>query len=146
MQPYLLKMDAVFKRAHENGISKFCREGGNFRRQLECFRDNQNTGETTIHLYQIGAVLAVRNMLESDPANRTKPCLIVAPTGAGKSGMIAMLPYVLESMKVLILTPSAIISNQLAEAFGYRQDKKNWMRIFVQRHSIFARSWKTLHL
>ncbi len=64
-------------------------------------------------------------MLDTDPTTTIKPSLIVAPTGAGKSGMIVMLPYVLQSMKVLILTPSAIISNQLGEAFGGRQDKKN---------------------
>lgn len=118
-------MNQLFKRAHENTQSKFCREGPNFRRTLKSFQRDPNLGGTTLHHYQIGAVLAVKNMLDSDPSSVTKPSLIVAPTGAGKSGMIVMLPYILESKKVLILTPSAIISNQLAEAFGCRQDKKN---------------------
>lgn len=48
--------------------------------------------------------------------------LVVAPTGAGKTGIIALLPYVLASSKVMILSPSLIITHQLEKAFGLRND------------------------
>lgn len=57
-------------------------------------------------------------MRAKNPEPKPKPILIVAPTGAGKSGIIVMLPYVLESKKVLILTPSKVISEQLRDEFG----------------------------
>lgn len=44
--------------------------------------------------------------------------LIVAPPGSGKSGMVTLIPYVLQSKKVLVLTPSKIISEQLSADFG----------------------------
>lgn len=42
----------------------------------------------------------------------------MGPTGSGKSGMVVLLPFVLASEKVFILTPSCIISKQLAADFG----------------------------
>lgn len=44
------------------------------------------------------------------------------PTGAGKTGIVALLPYVLASPKVMILSPSLIITKQLEMAFGLRND------------------------
>lgn len=55
-------------------------------------------------------------MWENNP--KPKPILIVAPTGVGKSDIIVMLPFVLESHKVLVLTPSKVISEQLRDEFG----------------------------
>lgn len=46
----------------------------------------------------------------------------MAPTGAGKTGIVALLPYVLASPKVMILSPSLIITNQLEKEFGLRND------------------------
>jgi len=76
-----------------------------------------------IYKHQIDAVLATRTAVtkeefQSQRGESPDPLLIVAPTGSGKSGMIVMLPYVLRSSKVLILTPSIVISEQLARAFG----------------------------
>jgi superfamily II DNA or RNA helicase len=45
--------------------------------------------------------------------------LIVIPTGGGKSGIAALAPYVLNTTRVLVITPSLQITNQLAAAFGY---------------------------
>lgn len=39
--------------------------------------------------------------------------LVVLPTGSGKSGVAALAPYVLNATRVLVLTPSPIISTQL---------------------------------
>lgn len=46
----------------------------------------------------------------------------MAPTGAGKSGIVALLPYVLAAPKVMILSPSVIITKQLEMEFGLRND------------------------
>lgn len=46
----------------------------------------------------------------------------MAPTGAGKSGIVALLPYVLATPKVMILSPSVIITKQLEMEFGLRND------------------------
>jgi len=81
--------------------------------------DNQ-PDKLLIRDYQINAVLETKKYFDdiNQPIPRP-PALIVAPTGSGKSGMVAMLPYVLECKKVLILSPSMVISKQLAEAFGH---------------------------
>lgn len=119
MDNFLDEMDEIIQ-------SKFCLAGKGFRKIFKNHLQNQTSGNSTIHLYQIEAILQARNKLINDPSlNSPQPCLIVAPTGSGKSGMIVLLPYCLESKKVLILTPSSIISNQLAEAFGNQFDNKN---------------------
>jgi superfamily II DNA or RNA helicase len=43
----------------------------------------------------------------------------VIPTGGGKSGIAALAPYILNTTRVLVITPSLQITNQLAAAFGY---------------------------
>lgn len=115
------EMNAVFRKTKIATQSKFCMWGENFRKVLENCVESKSTGKLSIHLYQILAVLEVRQKLLQNP----QPCLIVAPSSSGKSGMIFMLPYVLASNKVLILTPSSILTNQLAETFGSRVDNRN---------------------
>jgi superfamily II DNA or RNA helicase len=53
-----------------------------------------------------------------DP-NNPNITLVVLPTGSGKSGIAALAPYVLNSSRVLVITPSVIITKQLAIDFGY---------------------------
>ena len=79
---------------------------------------------TTLYEYQIKAVLETKNHFKKHETQGTKapPALIVAPTGSGKSGMVTMLPYVLGSAKVVVLTPSIVITKQLAESFGLAHD------------------------
>jgi superfamily II DNA or RNA helicase len=43
--------------------------------------------------------------------------IIVAPTGAGKSAIAALLPYILGSRRVLVITPSKTITEQLSLDF-----------------------------
>ncbi len=45
--------------------------------------------------------------------------LVVIPTGGGKSGIATLAPYILNTTRVLVITPSLQITNQLAAAFGY---------------------------
>ncbi|CAF1349359.1 unnamed protein product [Adineta steineri] len=44
--------------------------------------------------------------------------LVVIPTGGGKSGIAALAPYILNTTRVLVITPSVQITHQLATAFG----------------------------
>lgn len=76
-----------------------------------------------IHKHQKEALLAVKKYFDNQqPRTLHHPALVVAPTGAGKTGIIALLPYVLASKKTLILSPSVIITDQLESAFGLRMD------------------------
>ena len=49
--------------------------------------------------------------------NRPNIALCVLPTGTGKSGIAAMAPYVLNASKVLVITPSKTITDQLSKDF-----------------------------
>ncbi|KAJ3189332.1 hypothetical protein HDU85_002961 [Gaertneriomyces sp. JEL0708] len=53
--------------------------------------------------------------LQNHFADSTKPsiALVVLPRGAGKSGVVALAPYVLNATRVLVITPSIIITNQI---------------------------------
>ena len=70
---------------------------------------------TDIHQHQIDAVLAVREYL-SDPTN-PNIALVVLPTGCGKTGVAILASYVLNATKVLVITPSVTISEQIYDAF-----------------------------
>jgi superfamily II DNA or RNA helicase len=94
--------------------SKFQVYGDEFREFLEKEKENR---ATTLYDYQINAVLGTQNYFTTRGTS-APPALIVAPTGSGKSGVVAMLPYVLRSKKALILSPSLVITNQLAVTFG----------------------------
>jgi len=68
-----------------------------------------------------------RNQLEAlqgvlhffaQPKNEGKPAIVVMPTGTGKSGVIVLLPYCLHVKRMLILTPSVEICDQIARDFG----------------------------
>ena len=47
--------------------------------------------------------------------------LIQLPTGAGKTAIAALAPYVLRSKRTLVVTPSLVITDQLVEAFTDRE-------------------------
>lgn len=112
--------DAASEEPHE---SKFKHYGKFLIKYLETIEPEKSP----FHWYQIQAVLKTRELVGQDKKPPltdnisqplSKPILIVAPTGAGKSGIIIMLPYVLESSRVLVLTPSKVISDQLRVEFG----------------------------
>ncbi len=99
--------------------SKFKKYGGLLREDLKASRISTNDTKAPFHWYQTEAVLRARKLVMRDEENEidemstesiVQPILIVAPTGAGKSGMIVLLPYVLESNRVLVLTPSKVLS------------------------------------
>ena len=68
-----------------------------------------------IHLHQIEALCATENHFSYD----TKPniALVVLPTGCGKTGVAVLAPYLLNASRVLVITPSLKISQQIHEEF-----------------------------
>lgn len=60
---------------------------------------------------QVNALKGIRAHFAN--THKENIALVVLPTGAGKSGVAVLAPFVLNSTKVLIITPSVIISNQL---------------------------------
>lgn len=63
---------------------------------------------------QIGAIHAISSFFT---IHKNKAAIIVMPTGSGKTAVLMMAPYVLESSKVLIVTPSIMVRGQITEDF-----------------------------
>jgi len=105
--------------------SKFQIKGQEFTEELQQEKfhrqhQNEQQGKFLIRDYQIDAVLETKKYFDdTSDSNPCKPALISAPTGSGKLGMVAMLPYVLEGKQVVIICPTTYRSNQIAESFGY---------------------------
>ena len=73
-----------------------------------------------IYDHQYEALVAVKRQLvdEVEPrVERPNIALVVLPTGCGKTGVAVLAPYVLNSRRVLVLTPSKAISEQIHQAF-----------------------------
>src|SRR5438067_12415045 len=47
-----------------------------------------------------------------------QPALITMPTGSGKTAVLMMTPFVLRSNRVLVITPSRMVREQIAEDCG----------------------------
>jgi hypothetical protein len=45
------------------------------------------------------------------------PALVVMPTGSGKTAVLMLLPFMIQAKRVLILTPSKLVRNQIAVDF-----------------------------
>lgn len=71
---------------------------------------------------QLGAIHAIASYFTREKNNRA---LIVLPTGTGKTAVLMLSPYILESKKVLIITPSKLVRNQIAEDFSELKTLKN---------------------
>jgi superfamily II DNA or RNA helicase len=64
---------------------------------------------------QIGAIHAISSFFT---LNKKKAAIIVMPTGSGKTSVLMMSPYILESKKVLVITPSVLVRGQIVEEFS----------------------------
>lgn len=74
-------------------------------------------GEDGLRRAQLGAVQA----LAAHFTHRREPALVVLPTGAGKTAVMTMIPFLLpptELQRVLVLTPSQIIRRQVVNEFS----------------------------
>ena len=63
---------------------------------------------------QIGAIHAISSFFT---IHKNKAAIVVMPTGSGKTAVLMMTPYVIESFKVLIVTPSIMVRGQITDDF-----------------------------
>jgi superfamily II DNA or RNA helicase len=75
---------------------------------------NVNTSES-IRISQRGALFALIAHFTVDTEN---PCIIAMPTGTGKTAVMMMAPFTLQSKRVLIVTSSRLVRSQIAEDFA----------------------------
>jgi superfamily II DNA or RNA helicase len=62
--------------------------------------------------------VAALNALNAHFFGRTEPAIVVMPTGSGKSAVLTAAPFILRASRVLVLTPSRLVREQLAENFA----------------------------
>lgn len=77
----------------------------------------QANGEESIPGFreaQRGALFAIAAHF----AQRTDPAIVTMPTGSGKTAVLQACAYVLRATRVLILTPSRLVREQIAEDFA----------------------------
>src|SRR5258708_28391231 len=56
--------------------------------------------------------------------NSDQPAIVTMPTGSGKTTVLMALAFVLRAQRVLILTPSRLVREQIAENFAALVDLK----------------------
>lgn len=61
------------------------------------------------------AQLGAMHSIASHFTNNTVPALVVMPTGSGKSAVLTTVPYLLEANRALVITPSRLVREQIAE-------------------------------
>lgn len=93
-------------------------------RKLEIYLDQEagNTSDETLYWHQVKAVLSLHKYFSSDigstvNSQNSRVALVVLPTGCGKTGVAVLASYVLSASRVLVITPSVIISKQIDDAF-----------------------------
>ena len=67
------------------------------------------TGNKNLRDPQVQAYHAIKQYYSNDPCNRQ--CLIVLPTGTGKTGLMSISPYGISNKRVLIITPQTVVRN-----------------------------------
>ena len=98
---------------------------------MNCFKSGYNNvhlfeqtdGTDGLYKNQIGAIGAALShfSIKNDPA------LITMPTGTGKTAVMIVLAYALKAEKVLVVTPSQLVREQIANSFRNQKvlvDKK----------------------
>jgi len=64
---------------------------------------------------QLGAIHSISSFFT---LRKTKAAVVVMPTGSGKTAVLMMTPYVLEANKVLVVTPSKLVRNQISGEYS----------------------------
>ena len=111
------------------------RDDSAFTYQHRLFMENYFLNEDIdkrIYNHQHEALVAVKRQLV-DEIGRPNIALVVLPTGCGKTGVAVLAPYVLNSRRVLVLTPSKAISDQIYQAFHGHNEESMFL---VQRDII----------
>ena len=74
--------------------------------------NNDNPG---LRNAQLGAIHSISSFFT---LNKTKPAIIVMPTGSGKTAVLTMVPFVVKSKKILVVTPAKMVRQQITEEFS----------------------------
>jgi superfamily II DNA or RNA helicase len=74
-------------------------------------RDNDASG---LRRAQRGAIFAIGSHFSLSKSN----ALVSMPTGTGKTAVLMMAPYLLRASRTLIITPSRMVRDQIAEEYG----------------------------
>lgn len=98
----------------------------NYLRQYERYLQSiVDKADEPLYTHQVKAVLRLHRYFEHSGSiirstvnpNNSNVALVVLPTGCGKTGVAVLASYVLNASRVLVVTPSLIISKQINEAY-----------------------------
>ena len=64
---------------------------------------------------QLGAIHAVSSFFT---INKKDAAIVIMPTGAGKTAVLMLVPYLIRKKRVLVVTPSKMVRGQIAEDFS----------------------------
>ena len=74
---------------------------------------------SSLYPHQVEAVLTLRDYFDPQKnPNSSNIASVVLPTGCGKTGVAVLASYALNASRVLVITPSIIISRQMDKAYG----------------------------
>lgn len=85
-----------------------------------CFNNgsqNKYIAQRMKHFLRPHQVKALEALTVHFQQRKPNGALVVMPTGAGKTAVAVLSPYLLCSTKVLVITPSLVITEQMSEAF-----------------------------
>ena len=84
------------------------------------YQKHRNGGSISLYPHQIEAVLKLRKYFNRHKyhPDSSNIALVVLPTGCGKTGVAVLASYALNASRVLVITPSIIISKQIHKAYG----------------------------
>ncbi|HEV2149799.1 MAG TPA: DEAD/DEAH box helicase family protein [Longimicrobiaceae bacterium] len=71
-------------------------------------------GRLGLRRAQLGAIHAINSHFTL----REEPAVVVMPTGSGKTAVLMMAAFGLRARRVLVVTPSVLVRNQIAESFA----------------------------
>lgn len=102
-----------------------------FAKGLYSLKFNKQYNSTTgLRKAQLGAVYSIGSYFTLHIENAA---IIVMPTGSGKTAVLMMTPYLLESKKVLIVTPSTMVRGQIYEDYSKLKTLKK-ATVFTEKY------------
>ena len=113
------------------------------------FRGSLGGGDAELRKAQVGAAFAVA----AHYTRSSEPALVSMPTGSGKSAVMTLLPFLLGSSRVLVITPSKLLREQLAAEFillkvlrsrGVAPQEMVGPRVEIVRSRVDEQAWRGL--
>ncbi len=87
---------------------------------------------------QIGAIHSIASHFTISK----KPGIVVMPTGTGKTAVLMMCPFVLKANRVLVITPSKLVRDQITKGFATLQPLRNLGVLNLSRNEIRVKEQK----